>query len=85
MLFTMFLLGLVYLAFLAILAYEGAGMVVMLAFVSIFMLIQYFFSDKLVLMSMGAKIVSESEEPEPIDGRTHDDAEPPKAEGADQS
>jgi heat shock protein HtpX len=64
MLFTMFLLGLVYLAFLAILAYQGAGMTAMLAFVSIFMLIQYFFSDKLVLMSMGAKIVSESEEPE---------------------
>ncbi len=60
----MFLLGLVYLAFLAILAYEGAGLMVMLAFVSIFMLIQYFFSDRLVLMSMGAKIVSESEEPE---------------------
>jgi heat shock protein HtpX len=60
----MFLLGLVYLAFLAILAYQGAGMTAMLAFVSIFMLIQYFFSDKLVLMSMGAKIVSESEEPE---------------------
>ncbi|HII06325.1 MAG TPA: zinc metalloprotease HtpX [Methanotrichaceae archaeon] len=64
MLFTMFLLGLVYLAFLAILAREGAGLMVMLAFVSIFMLIQYFFSDKLVLMSMRAKIVSESEEPE---------------------
>jgi heat shock protein HtpX len=64
MLFTMFLLGLVYLAFLAVLAYEGAGMVGMLAFVSIFMLIQYFFSDRLVLMSMGAKIVSESEEPQ---------------------
>lgn len=64
MLFTMFLLGLVYLVFLAFLAYEGTGMVGMLAFVSIFMLIQYFFSDRLVLMSMGAKIVSESEEPE---------------------
>jgi len=64
MLFTMLLLGLVYLAFLAVLAYQGTGMVGMLAFVSIFMLIQYFFSDKLVLMSMGAKIVSETEEPQ---------------------
>jgi len=36
----------------------------MLVFVSIFMLIQYFFSDKLVFMTLGAKIVSESEEPE---------------------
>lgn len=64
MLFTMFLLFLVYVAFLAVLAYQGTGLVGMLAFVSIFMLIQYFFSDKLVLKSMGAKIVSESEEPE---------------------
>jgi len=64
MLFTMLLLGLVYLAFLAVLAYQGTGMVGMLAFVSIFMLIQYFFSDRLVLMSMGAKIVSETEEPQ---------------------
>lgn len=64
MLFTMFLLFLVYIAFLAVLAYRGTGLVGMLAFVSIFMLIQYFFSDKLVLRSMGAKIVSESEEPE---------------------
>jgi len=64
MLFTMFLLALVYLAFLAILASQGAGPTAMIAFISIFMLIQYFFSDRLVLMSMGAKIVSESEEPE---------------------
>ncbi|MGC9514636.1 zinc metalloprotease HtpX [Methanocrinis sp.] len=64
MLFTMFLLFLVYIAFLAVLAYRGTGLVGMLAFVSIFMLIQYFFSDKLVLKGMGAKIVSESEEPE---------------------
>jgi hypothetical protein len=35
-------------------------MTAMIAFVSIFMLIHYFFSDKLVLMTMGAKIVFES-------------------------
>lgn len=64
MLFTIFLLFLVYMAFLAILAYHGAGMVTMLAFVIIFMLVQYLFSDRLVLKSMGAKIVSEREEPE---------------------
>jgi len=63
MLFTIFLLFLVYMAFLAILAYHGAGMVTMLAFVIIFMLVQYLFSDRLVLKSMGAKIVSEREEP----------------------
>jgi heat shock protein HtpX len=64
MLFTMLLLFLVYMAFLAILAYQGAGMVTMLAFVIIFMLVQYLFSDRIVLKSMGAKIVSETEEPQ---------------------
>jgi heat shock protein HtpX len=64
MLVTMFLLAVVYLAFLAILASQGTGMVGMLAFVSIFMLVQYFFSDRLVLKSMGARIVSETEEPQ---------------------
>jgi len=64
MVFTMFLLAAVYLAFLAILSYQGAGTMTMLIFVGGFMLVQYFFSDKLVLMTMGAKIVSESEAPE---------------------
>ncbi len=63
MLFTMFLLAAVYLLFLAFLSYQGAGMNVMILFIGGFMFIQYFMSDKLVLMSMGAKIVSESEEP----------------------
>ena len=64
MLLTMFLLVLVYLAFLAILASQGAGMVTMLVFISGFMLLQYFFSDRLVLKSMGARVVSETEEPQ---------------------
>ena len=63
MLFTMFLLAAVYLLFLAFLSYQGAGMNVMILFIGGFMFIQYFMADKLVLMSMGAKIVSESEEP----------------------
>ncbi|MBW6518725.1 MAG: zinc metalloprotease HtpX [ANME-2 cluster archaeon] len=64
MLFTMFLLAAVYLFFLAFLSYQGAGMNVMIIFIGGFMFIQYFLSDKLVLMSMGAKVVSESEEPQ---------------------
>ncbi|MHC1593737.1 MAG: zinc metalloprotease HtpX, partial [Methanotrichaceae archaeon] len=64
MIFTMFLLALVYLTFLAFLAYQGAGMMTMLIFVGGFMLLQYFYSDRLVLMTTGAKIVSESEEPD---------------------
>ena len=63
MFLTMFLLGVVYLFFLAVLFSQGAGMTIMLIFIGGFMFIQYFMSDKLVLWSMGAKIVSESEQP----------------------
>jgi len=63
MVFTMFLLAAVYLFFLAFLSFQGVGMNVMIIFIGGFMFIQYFMSDKLVLMSMKAKIVSESEEP----------------------
>jgi len=63
MFFTMFLLAVVYLFFLAVLFSQGAGMNIMLLFIGGFMFIQYFMSDKLVLWSMGAKIVSESEQP----------------------
>jgi heat shock protein HtpX len=63
MVFTMFLLAAVYLFFLAFLSLQGATTNVMIIFIGGFMFIQYFMSDKLVLMSMKAKIVSESEEP----------------------
>lgn len=63
MLLTMFLLAAVYLFFLAFLAYRGTQPIFMLVFVGFFMLIQYFYSDKMVLWSMGANIVSESEAP----------------------
>jgi heat shock protein HtpX len=63
MFFTMFLLFVVYMFFLAFLSFQGAGMNVMLIFIGGFMFLQYFMSDKLVLWSMKARIVSESEEP----------------------
>ncbi|MCD4840976.1 MAG: zinc metalloprotease HtpX [Methanosarcinales archaeon] len=63
MFLTMFLLAVVYLFFLAVLFSQGAGMNIMLIFIGGFMFLQYFMSDKLVLWSMGAKIVSESEQP----------------------
>jgi len=63
MFLTMFLLAVVYLFFLAVLFSQGATMNVMLLFMGGFMFLQYFMSDKLVLWSMGAKIVSESEQP----------------------
>lgn len=64
MLFTMFLLAAIYLFFLGFLWYNGTPTIFMLLFVGGFMAIQYFYSDKLVLMSTGAHVVSESEAPE---------------------
>jgi len=64
MMLTMFLLAVLYLAFLSILSIYGGvdtyGLIVVAGF---FLLIQFFFSDKLVLWSMGGRIVSEQEEP----------------------
>jgi heat shock protein HtpX len=64
MLVTMILLGVVYLAFLAVLWYLNAGTLVTIIFIGGFMFLQYFYSDRMVLWSMGAKVVSESEAPE---------------------
>jgi len=64
MLFTMFLLAVVYLFFLAFLSYIGTPPLVMLLFVVFSMAVQYFYSDKLVLWTTGAQIVSESEAPQ---------------------
>jgi heat shock protein HtpX len=64
MILTMFLLAVVYLAFLAVLYYLGAGLLTMVVFMGAFMFIQYYYSDKMVLFSMKAKIVSENEAPD---------------------
>lgn len=63
MILTMFLLAAVYLAFLVFLTYMGAPQIFMLLFIALFMGAQYYYSDKLVLMTMNARVVSESEEP----------------------
>ncbi|WP_340818988.1 zinc metalloprotease HtpX [Methanolobus sp. WCC4] len=63
MLFTMFLLAAVYLGFLAFLTYMGTPAVFMLLFIALFMGAQYYYSDKLVLWTTGAQVVSETEEP----------------------
>ncbi len=64
MILTMFLLAAVYLFFLVVLSeYGGIGTYGLLVFAGFFLLIQFFFSDKLVLWSMGGRIVSEQEEP----------------------
>lgn len=64
MLLTMFLLVVLYLAFLAVLFSQGVDNIVIIIFMGGFMLLQYYYSDKMILSTMGAKIVSESEAPE---------------------
>ena len=64
MFLTMFLLAVVYLAFLAVLLAMNTSQVTIILFMGGFMFLQYFYSDKMILKSMGARIVSESEEPE---------------------
>ena len=64
MFLTMFLLAVVYLAFLAVLLAMNTSQVTIILFMGGFMFLQYFFSDKMILASMGAKIVTESEAPE---------------------
>ena len=63
MLVTLFLLGVVYVAFLGVLAALGAGAVVMVVFIVGLLAAQLFLSDKLGLAAMGAKEVSPEEAP----------------------
>jgi heat shock protein HtpX len=63
MLFTLFLLGLVYVAFVVVLLSVGAGVAVMLVVVIGLALGQLFLSDKIGLYAMGAKEVSPEEAP----------------------
>ncbi len=64
MMLTMFLLAAVYLFFLVVLSvYGGVGTYGLIVFAGFFLLIQFFLSDKLVLWSLGGRIVSEQEEP----------------------
>ncbi len=64
MLGTMFLLALVYFIFVAVLAYIGIDTLLLVVIVTIMLLLQYFFSDRMALFSMGARVVSEQEEPQ---------------------
>lgn len=63
MVITVLLLAAVYLLFIGFLATLGVGTLLILAIVAMALLVQYFFSDRMVLSSMGARIVSEAEEP----------------------
>jgi len=58
------LLTVLYLAFLAVLLSMGVSQMAIILFMGAFMFLQYFYSDKMILSSMGARIVTENEEPE---------------------
>jgi heat shock protein HtpX len=64
MLFTMFLLGLLYVVFIGVLFAAGAGAGLIVVVAVVMLLFQIFGSDKLAMASMGVKEVSPADEPE---------------------
>lgn len=63
MYFTILMLGLVYVAFLGLLLWAGIDPILILIIAIIMAAFQYFGSDKIVLMTTKAKVVTEQEEP----------------------
>jgi heat shock protein HtpX len=63
MLLTMFLLGLLYVAFVGVMIAAGAGAITMVLIVGALTLAQLFLSDKIALASVGAKQVSPEDAP----------------------
>ncbi len=64
MLLTMFLLGLVYVVLIAVLIAAGAGAITVAVIAGLLFLVQYFSSDKIALLSMGAREVTPAQAPE---------------------
>ena len=64
MVLTMFLLACVYLAFMAVLWSRGISFVFIVVVAAIMLIAQYYFSDKLILLSLGAQEVSEQQAPQ---------------------
>lgn len=61
---TMVLLGVIYLGFVAFLYWLGIDPLSLMLIAGAMLGIQYFFSDKLVLMTSGAKVISREQAPE---------------------
>ncbi len=80
MVLTMFLLGLVYVIGAVVLSQFGVGVGYLIFFAVIIALIQLFFADKIALLSMGARYVTEQEAPDLHDliGRLAAQADLPK-------
>jgi heat shock protein HtpX len=64
MLFTMFLLGLVYVVFVGALIAAGAGAGVIVVIAVVLLVFQLFSSDKIAMATLGVKEVSPAEQPE---------------------
>ena len=64
MLLTLFLLGLVYAVLIGVLIASGAGAVTIAVIAGLLFLVQFFTSDKIALLSMGAREVSPQQAPE---------------------
>jgi heat shock protein HtpX len=64
MLLTLFLLGLVYAVLVGVLFAAGVGAVTIAVIAGALFLVQYFTSDKVALLSMGARIVGPNDGPE---------------------
>ncbi|MHB1980942.1 MAG: M48 family metalloprotease, partial [Sulfobacillus sp.] len=58
------LLGAVYVLFMWILLQAGVGYLPMVVILGGMLIVQYYFSDKMVLAASGAKVVAEGQEPE---------------------
>jgi heat shock protein HtpX len=64
MLLTMFLLGLLYVVFIAVLLAAGVNLALVIVIAGALLFFQYFFSDKMALAAMRAKVVEPHEAPE---------------------
>jgi heat shock protein HtpX len=64
MLFTLFLLGLLYVVFIGVLFAAGAGAGIIVAVALVLLVLQLFGSDKIAMATMGVKEVSPAEQPE---------------------
>ncbi len=64
---TILVLGAVYLAFVAVLLAAGGSLLLIALVVAGFAVAQYFLSDRLVLASIGARVVTRAEVPELVD------------------
>jgi heat shock protein HtpX len=64
MVLTMFLLGLLYVVFIGVLIAAGASLVFVIVIAGALLFFQYYFSDKMALAAMRAKVVEPHEAPE---------------------